>query len=192
MLTQLLFSHLVMSDSFQSHGLQHARPPWPSPSPKVCLHSCSLHQWCHPAISSSDICYSFVPQSFPASGTFSMSLLFASNDWNTGASVSASVLPMNIQGWFPLRLTGLISMLSNRPSGVFSRTAVQGTDSLALCLLYGPALTTLDFPGGSDGKTSVYNAGDLGSIPGSGRSAGEGNGKLQYYCLESPVDRGVW
>ena len=141
MLTQLLFSHLVMSDSFQSHGLQHARPPWPSPSPKVCLHSCSLHQWCHPAISSSDICYSFFPQSFPASGTFSMSLLFASNDWNTGASVSASVLPMNIQGWFPLRLTGLILLLSRGLLGVFSSTTVQSINSLVFCLLYSPSLT---------------------------------------------------
>ena len=120
MLTQLLFSHLVMSDSFQSHGLQHARPPWPSPSPKVCLHSCSLHQWCHPAISSSDTLLSFCSQSFPASGTFPMSHLFTSDGQNIGAS--SPVLPTCIEGWFPLRLTGLISLLSRGLSEVFSST----------------------------------------------------------------------
>ena len=81
--------------------------------------SCLLHQWCHPVISSSDAFLSFCPQSFSASGTSPMNQLFASNDWNTGASASASVLPM-IQGWFPLRLAGLICLLSKGLSEVFS------------------------------------------------------------------------
>ena len=75
------------------------RPPWPTPSPKVCSSSCSLHRWCHPAISSFDGLFSFCPQSFPASGTFPMSCLFATDDQNTEASASASVLPVNIQDW---------------------------------------------------------------------------------------------
>ena len=85
----------------------------------------SLHQWCHPAISSSEAIFSCCPQSFPASETFPISHLFASDDQNTRASVAASVLPVNIQGWSPLRLTGLISLLSKGLLGVFSSTAVQ-------------------------------------------------------------------
>ena len=92
------------------HELQHARPSCPSPSPGVCPSSCSLYQWYHPAISSSDTHFSICPQSFPTSGTFPMSRLFTSDDQNTG--VSASVLPMNIQGLSPLRLTCLISLCS--------------------------------------------------------------------------------
>ena len=107
----LFFSLPVMSDSLQCHRLHHARPPYPSPFSRVCPSSCSLHQWCHPAISSSDALFSLYPQSFPALGTFPMNHLFTSAHQNTGASVSASVLPMNIQGWFPLRLTGLVSLL---------------------------------------------------------------------------------
>ena len=120
----LLFSCSVVFNSLRPHGLQHARPPCPSPSPGVCPSSCSLHQWCCPTISSSDALYSFCPQSFPASGTFPMSRLFTSDDQNTGASASASVFPVNIQGWSPLRLTGLI-LLSTGLSGVFSSTTVQ-------------------------------------------------------------------
>ena len=118
----LLFSSPVMSNSLWPHGLQHTRPPCPSPSPEVCPSSCPLHWWCHPAISFSDALFSFCPQSFPASGSFPMSQLFALDDQNTGASVS--VLPKSIQGWFPLRLTGLISLLSKGLSGVFSNTTV--------------------------------------------------------------------
>ena len=105
----------VVSNSLQPHGLQHPRLPCPSPSHKVCLSSCPLHRWCHSAISSSDTLFSFCPQSFPASGTFPISQLFTSDDENTG--VSASVLPMSIQGWFPLRLNGLISLQSKGLSG---------------------------------------------------------------------------
>ena len=107
------------------HGLPHARPPCPSPSPEVCPSSCPLHWWCHSVISSSDALFSFCPQSFPKSGTFPMSHLFTSDDQNTGASASASVLPVNIQCWSPLRLTGLISLLSRALLGVFSSTTFQ-------------------------------------------------------------------
>ena len=107
----LSFSHLVVSDSLWPHTLQHTRPPCPSPSPRVFPSSCPLHWWCHPGISSSNTLFS-CPQSFPASGTFPMSRLFASDDQNTGALASVSALPTSIQGWFPLRLSGLISLLS--------------------------------------------------------------------------------
>ena len=96
------------------------RSPCPSPSPRVCPSSCPLHWWCHPAITFSDTLFSFCLQPFPASGTFPASQLFASDDQNTGTSASASVLLTSIQGWFPLRSTGLISLLSKGLSGVFS------------------------------------------------------------------------
>ena len=114
-----------MSDSLWPRGLQHTRPPCPSPSPGVCPSSRSLHWWCHPAISSSDTLFSFCPQSFPISGTFPKSRLFTSGDQNTRVSTLASVLPMSIQGWFLLRLTGLISLLYKGLSDVFSSTTLQ-------------------------------------------------------------------
>ena len=120
----LLFSHPIVSNSLKPHGLEHARPPRPSPSPGVCLSSCSLHWWCRPAISSSDALFSFCPQSFPASGTFPMSCLFTSDGQNTGALATALILPVNIQGWSPLRFTRLISLLSKGLSGIFSSTTV--------------------------------------------------------------------
>ena len=103
------FSHWVVSDSLWPRGLQHARLPCPSPSPGTCSNSCPLNQWCHQTISSSVVPFSFCFQSFPASGSFLMTKFFASGGQSIGASVSPSVLPMNIQGWFPLRLYGLIS-----------------------------------------------------------------------------------
>ena len=121
----LLFRCPVMSDSLWSHGLQHARPPCPSPSPRVCPSSWSLDRWCCPAISSSDTLFSSCPQSFPESGTFPMRHLFTPDDQNTGASTSASVLSVNLQGWSPLRSTGVISLLPKGLSGVFSSTTVQ-------------------------------------------------------------------
>ena len=114
-----------MPISLQPHRLQCTRPPCPSPSLRISPRSWSLHQWCCPGISSSDALFSFCPQSFPASGTFPMSHLFASDDINTGASASASVLQVNIQGWSPLKLTGLISFLFNGLSCVFSGTTIQ-------------------------------------------------------------------
>ena len=125
LLYMLLFSLPFVSGSLRPHGLQHARLPCPSPSPGVCPRSCPLHWWCCPGISSSDTLFPFCPWSFPAWGALPMSCLCASDDQNTGASASASVVPGNIQGWFPLRLTGLISLLSQGLSGFFSSTIVQ-------------------------------------------------------------------
>ena len=101
MLLLLFLSHPVVSNSLRPRGLQHARSPCPSPLPEACPSLCSLHRRCHPAISPSDALFSFCPPSFPASGTFPMSWLFSSGDQNTGDSVSTSVLPTSIQGWFP-------------------------------------------------------------------------------------------
>jgi len=111
--------------TLRHHGLQHTRPLCPSSSPKVCPSSCPLHRWCHQEISSSDTLFSFCPLSFPASGIFPMSQLFTSDDQNNGVSASASVLPRNIQSWFPLILTVLMSLQSSGLSGVFSGTTVQ-------------------------------------------------------------------
>ena len=115
-----LFSFSVMSNSLQPHGLQHARLPCPSPSPRACSNSCLLSWWYHPTISSSIVPCSSCPQSFPASRSFLMSQLFAWGGQNTGASASVSVLPVNIQDWFPLGLSGLIQGLSR----VFSNTTL--------------------------------------------------------------------
>ena len=106
------------------HGLQQGKLSYPSLSPRVCPISCPLSLCCHPAISSSVILFSSCPQSFPASGSFPMNQLFSSGGQSVGASASATVLPMNIQGWLPLGLTGLISQLSKGLSGVFSSTIV--------------------------------------------------------------------
>ena len=115
---RLLFTCSVVSNSLQPHVLQHTRLPWPSISPGVCSHSCPLSQWCHPTISSSVA--HFCPKSFPASGSFIMSQFFISGGQIIWAS--ASVLPINIQGWFPWRLTGWISLLSKALSRVFQGT----------------------------------------------------------------------
>ena len=105
-------SRSVMSDSLQPHESQHARPPCPSPTPGVHSNSHPSSRWCHPAISSSVVPISSCPQPFPASGSFQMSQLFAAGGQSIGALASASVLPMNIQGWFPLGLTGFIFLQS--------------------------------------------------------------------------------
>ena len=120
----LLFIRQVMSDSSRPCGLQHARLPCPSPSPRVCPNSCPLNQWCQSTISSSLTLFSFCLQSFQALVSFPMSQLSASGGQSIRASASASVLPKSIQGWFPLLLTGLISLLSNGLSRVFSSTTV--------------------------------------------------------------------
>ena len=107
----LLFCSVTQScPTLQPHGLQHARTPCPSPLPRACSNTCSLSQWCHPTISCSVISFSSHLQSFPESGSLLMSQFFASGDQSIWASVSASasVLPMSIQNWFPLGLTGLI------------------------------------------------------------------------------------
>ena len=115
-------SHSVVSDSLWPHGMQHTRLPCPSPSPRACSHSCPLSQWYNPTISSSAALF-FCLQSFPASGSFPMNQLLASGGPSIGASALASVLPMNIQGWFPLGLTSLI--LFKGLSTVFSNTTIQ-------------------------------------------------------------------
>ena len=112
-----------MSNSLWPHGLQHARLPCPSLFPRVCSNSCPLSWWCylsHPLPPSSPF-----PSIFPASGSFPMSWLFASGGQSIRASASASVLPVCIQGWFPLGLTGLISLLSKRLSRVLSSTTIR-------------------------------------------------------------------
>ena len=110
-----------MSNSLWSHGLQHARPPCPSLTPRVYSNSCPLSWWCNPAILSCHPLLLFL-ESFPGSGSFPVSQFFTSGGQNIGASASAPVLPMNIQGWFPLGLAGLISLQSKGPSRVFSST----------------------------------------------------------------------
>ena len=114
-----------MSDSLQPHEPQHARPPVPSPTPGVQPNPCPLSQWCHPTVSSSVVPFSSCPQSFPESGSFPISQFFTSGGQTIGVSASASVLPMNIQNWFPLGWTGLISLQSKGLSRVFSNTTVQ-------------------------------------------------------------------
>ena len=111
--------------SLQPHGLQHARLPCPSASPGACSNSCPSSWCCHPTISSSVIPFSSRLQSFPASGSFPMSPFFTSGGQSIGASASSSVLPVNIQDWFPLGLTGWISLQSKGLSRVFSSTTVR-------------------------------------------------------------------
>ena len=119
------FSRSVMSYSLQPHEPQHTRPPCPSPTPGVHQNPCPLSLWCHPTISSSVIPFSSCPQSFPASGSFPKSQLFASGGQRIGVSASTSVLPMNTQDWSPLGWTGWISLQSKGLSRVFSSSTVQ-------------------------------------------------------------------
>ena len=119
------FSHSVVSDSVQPHGLQHARLPYPSPAPGVCSNSCPSNQWCHPTIPSPIVPFSSHLQSSLASASFPMSQFFESGGQTIGVSTSASVLPMNIQDWSPLGWTSWISLQSKGLSRVFSNTIVQ-------------------------------------------------------------------
>ena len=119
------FRRSVVSDSLRPHEPQHARPPCPSPTPGVHPNSCPLSRWCPPTISSSVVPFFSCPQSFPASGSFWTSQLFASGGQSIGVSASASVLPMNTQDWSPLGWTGWISLQSKGLSRVFSNTTVQ-------------------------------------------------------------------
>ena len=121
----LLLCCQVMSDSLRPHELQHSRLLCPSLSPWVCLNSSPLSQWCHPMISSSVVPFSSCFQSFPTSGSFPVSRLFTSGGQSIGALDSASVLPMNIQGWFLFQLTGLIYLQSKRFTRALSSTTVQ-------------------------------------------------------------------
>ena len=119
------FSHSVGSDSLRPHESHHTRPPCPSPTPGVYSNPCQSSQWCHPAISSSVVPFSSCPQSLTASGSFPMSQLFAWGGQSIGVSASASVLPVNTQGWSPLGWTGWISLQLKVLSRVFSNTTVQ-------------------------------------------------------------------
>ena len=143
----LLFSCPAVSDSLQAHGLQHARPLCLLPSPKAGPSSCPLPWWCHPVISYSDALFSLYPQFFPASGSFPMSHQthqnwFASDDQNSGASTSASVVSTSIQGW----LSCLISLLSKGLSGVFSSTTVQKHQILGVLYSLRPSSLNCTWP----------------------------------------------
>ena len=134
-----------MSNSLWPYGLQHTRLPCPLLSPGLCANSCPLSRWCHPTVSSSAILF-FCLQSFPASRSFTMSQLFASGGQSIGASASASVLPVNIQDWFPLGVIGFISLESKGLSRVFSGTPIGKhkffSTQLSLVQLSHPYMTT--------------------------------------------------
>ena len=136
---ELFFSHLVVSDFLLPHGLQHAGFPCPSLSPGVCSNSSPLSWWDHPTTSSSVAHFSCY-QSFPASGSFPVNGLFASGGQSIGASASESVLPMNIQGWFPLGLTACCPSDSQKSS---LEPQFESISSSTLSLLYGPTLTSI-------------------------------------------------
>ena len=137
------FSRSFVSDSLRPHELQPLRPPCPSPTPGAYPNSCPLSRWCHPAISSSVVPFSSCFQSFPASGCFQMSQLFASDGQSIGVSSSTSVLPMNTQDWSCLGWTGRISLQSKGFSRVFSNTTVQSINSSGLSFLHSPTLTSI-------------------------------------------------
>ena len=161
-----------MSDSLWPHVPQHARPPCPSPTPRVPQNPCPLSWWCHPTISSSVVPFSSCPQSFPAPGSFQMSQLFSSGGQSTRGSASKSVLPMNTQDWSPLGRTGWISLHSKGLSRVFTNITVQKYQ------LFGsqPSLWS---------NSHIYTC--------LLEKHREGNGTpLQYFCLENPVDRRAW
>ena len=146
--SSIQFSHLVISNSLRPHGLQRARTSCSSPTPGVYLNSYPLSWWCHPTISSSVIPFSSGLQSFAASESFQMSQFFASGGQRIGVSTSASVLPVNIQDWFPLGWTGWISLQSKGLSRVFSNIKFKSINSnvpinLALSFLYSPTLTPI-------------------------------------------------
>ena len=136
------FSHLVVSDSLRPHGLQHARPPCPSPTPGVHSNSCPSSWWCHPAISSSVVPFSSCPQSLPASESFPMSQLFTWGGQSIGVSASTSVPPMNTQDW-SLEWTGWISLQSKGLSTVFSNTTVQKHQFFGARFLHSPTFTSI-------------------------------------------------
>ena len=139
----LQLSSVVQSCPTLWPQLQHTRPPCPSPTPRVYSNLCPLSRWCHPTISSSVVPFSSCFQSFPASGSFPESQFFPSSGQSIGVSVSASVLLMNIQDWYPLGLTGLISLQSTGLSRVFSNTTVQKHQFFSTQCFYGPTLTSI-------------------------------------------------
>ena len=136
------FSYSVVSNSLQPHGLQHARLPYPSPTPRTCS-NCPSSWWCHSTISSSVVPFSSCLQSFPASGSFPVNKFFVSGGQSIGVSSPASVLPMNIQDWFPLQWTSLFPLQSKGLSRVFPTPQFKSIDSLVLSFLYSPTLTSI-------------------------------------------------
>ena len=137
------FSRLVTSSSLRPHEPQHARPPCPSPTPRVHPNPCPLSWWCHPTMSSSVIPFSSCPQSFPASGSFPMSQLFPLGGQSIGVSASTSVLPMNTQDWSPLQWTGWISLKSKDSQESSPTPQFRSINSLALSFLHSPTLTSI-------------------------------------------------
>ena len=135
-------SSVTQSYSLRPHGLQHARLPHPSLTSGACSSSCPSSQWCHPTISSSVVSFFSCLQPFPASGSFQMSQFFASGGQSIGASASVSVLPINIQGWFPLGLTALILSCPKVSQESCPAPQFKRISSLALTLLYGPTVTS--------------------------------------------------
>ena len=138
------FSHSVVSGSLWLHGLQHSRPPCPSPTPSLYSNSCPMSWWCHPTASFSVIPFSSCLQSFPVSGSFQVSQFFASGDQSIGVSASISVLPMNTQDWFPLGWWTVGSCCSPRDSQESSPTPQsKSINSLVLSFLYSLTLTSI-------------------------------------------------
>ena len=141
-LSSVQFSHSVMSDCLWPHELQHARPPCPSLTPGVHPNPCPSSWWCHPTISSSVVPFSSWPQSFPASGSFQMSQLFASGGQSIGVSASTSVFPVNTQDWSPLGWTGWISLQSRDSQESSPTPHFKSINSSAFSFLYSPTLTS--------------------------------------------------
>ena len=180
-----------MSDSLQPHRLQHTRPPCPSPAPEftqlVSIESVipSSHLiLCHPLL---------LPSIFPRFRIFSSESVFGISWPSIGASASASVIRMNIQDWFPLGLTGLISLhpkytIDNSPFYTHTHTHTHHVSFIHSAIVgYLGCFHVWGFHGASNSKEPAFNSGDLGSIAGSGRSAGEGNSNLLQYCWSSLV-----
>ena len=137
------FSCSVVSDSLQTHEPQHVRPPCPSPAPGIHPNQFPLSRWCHPTISSPVVPFFSYPQSFPVSGSFSMSQLITSGGQSTGVSASTSVLPINTQDWFPLGWTGWISLYSKDSQKSSPTPQFKSINSLALSFLYSLTLTSI-------------------------------------------------
>ena len=144
-LHSVMFSSSVMSDSLWPHEMQHARPPCPSPNPGVHQNPCLLSQWCHPTISASVTPFSFCPQSFPGSGSFQMTQLFAWGGQSIGVSASASVLPMNTHDWSPLGWIGWISLQSKGSQESSPTPQFKSINFSVLSFLHSPTLTSIHY-----------------------------------------------
>ena len=183
----VLFSRSAVSNSLWPHGLQHARLLCPSPSPGACSNSCPLSQWCHPTISSSVIPFPSCPQSFPASGSFPVSQFFTSGGQSIGVSASASVVPMNIQDWFPLGLTGLIfCSLKNLLQHHSSKASIL----LGLNFLYSSALTSI--LGLTSSKSVALQVGYTLESPGCYCHPNPTSRDSDLIRLKPDLDLGVW